>query len=280
MRSAPDHAGLEALPLEACLRLLASVPLGRVGFHSDGELVVLPVNYAVDGQDVVFRTGWGSKLSAAEAESLVVFEADDYDARTRTGWSVLMKGRATAVYEDADIRALDAVGLRSWTDSGIESFWIRIRPTELTGRMLLSATQDGAPGAGAGGGHVAPQVFDVLHGQAMHTRCTPFGQVGTVFSGSGAELVWVSKLGEVVDKNWFSSHEVDLILVIQGQLKFEFESPGEQDRVLGVGEVLVLPADTRCRAYRWPREASEATIFVAFYPTSRTRQHLSVAGSR
>jgi len=62
-----------------------------------------------------------------------------------------------------------------------------------------------------------------------------------VFSGHGIELVWVSKLGEPVDEDWFSSEEIDLILVVQGCLKFEFESPGQPDRVLGVGEVLVLP---------------------------------------
>lgn len=267
---APDHAGLEALPLEACLRLLASVPLGRVGFYSDGELVVLPVNYAVDGQDVVFRTGRGSKLSAAEAESQVVFEVDDYDAPTRTGWSVLLKGHATAVYEDDEIRSLDRLGLRSWAEGEDESFWVRIRPAELTGRLLPSRNGNSAVSDGHAG--AAPQVFDVLRGQALHVRSTPFGQVGTVFSGSGAELVWVSKLGEAVDESWFSAHEVDLLLVVQGRLKFEFESAAEPDRVLDVGELLVLPPNVRCRAYRWPREAEQATIFVAFYPVAKARR--------
>ena len=55
-----DHAGLETLPFHVCLRLLASVPIGRVGFYADGEVVLLPVNHAVDGQDVVFRTASGS----------------------------------------------------------------------------------------------------------------------------------------------------------------------------------------------------------------------------
>src|SRR5262245_48931732 len=44
-----DHAGLETLPFHVCLRLLASVPIGRVGFYADGEVVLLPVNHAVDG---------------------------------------------------------------------------------------------------------------------------------------------------------------------------------------------------------------------------------------
>ena len=116
------------------------------------------------------------------------------------------------------------------------------------------------------GGEPGPQVFNVLRGDASQVRSTPFGDVGTVFSGRGLEMVWVSKLAEPVDEDWFFSAEVDLILVVQGQLKFEFEAPGQPDRVLGVGDALVLPAGVRCRAYRWPRDAREATIFVAAYP--------------
>jgi hypothetical protein len=114
------------------------------------------------------------------------------------------------------------------------------------------------------------EVFNVVLGQAREIRSTPFGDVGTVFSGHGIEMVWVSKLAEPIDQNWFSSDRVDLILVVQGQLKFEFESPGQSDRVLSAGEVLVLPAGQRCRAYRWPRDRREATVFVAAYPTGQS----------
>jgi hypothetical protein len=107
-------------------------------------------------------------------------------------------------------------------------------------------------------------------GQAREVRSTPFGDVGTVFSGQGIEMVWVSKLAEPIDQNWFSSDRVDMILVVQGQLKFEFKSPGQSDRVLSAGEVLVLPAGQRCRAYRWPRDRREATVFVAASPTGQS----------
>jgi uncharacterized protein YjlB len=107
-------------------------------------------------------------------------------------------------------------------------------------------------------------------GQARAVRSTPFGAVGTVYSGQGIEMVWVSKRAEPIDQNWFSSDRVDLILVVRGQLKFEFESPGQPDRVLSAGEVLVLPAGQRCRAYRWPRDRREATVFVAAYPTGQS----------
>jgi uncharacterized protein len=114
-----DHAGLEMLPFEDCLRLLASAPVGRVGFCADGEVLVLPVNHAVDGQDVVFRAAHGSKLSAAEGQAVVAFEADAYDPQTRSGWSVLVHGRAEVVYDDAEIQRLSGSasirGLRPWT---------------------------------------------------------------------------------------------------------------------------------------------------------------------
>jgi nucleotide-binding universal stress UspA family protein len=134
MTALADHAGLEALPLEVCLRLLESVPVGRVSVYTDGEVIILPVNHVVDGQDVVFRTDRGSKLSAADRQDQVAFEADDYDPRTRTGWSVLVKGRAEVVHEDAEIQRLGRLGLYPWVTAVDRPFWIRIHPTSVTGR--------------------------------------------------------------------------------------------------------------------------------------------------
>ena len=130
-----DHAGLEILPFDVCLQLLATVPVGRVSFLADGEIVVLPVNHVVDGQDPVFRTARGSKLSAAEGQDLVAFEADSYDEGTQSGWSVLVNGRAQAVYEEAEIRRLSRLGLHPWVTAVDRPFWVRIRPTSITGRQ-------------------------------------------------------------------------------------------------------------------------------------------------
>jgi nitroimidazol reductase NimA-like FMN-containing flavoprotein (pyridoxamine 5'-phosphate oxidase superfamily) len=139
-RHPTDHAGLEVLRFEACLRLLASVPLGRVGFYADGEVLILPVNHAVDGQDVVFCTARGSKLSVAEGQNLITFEADDYDPRARCGWSVLVTGHAEAVYEDIEIQRLGRLGLHPWATAVERPFWIRIRPTAVTRRQIPPPT--------------------------------------------------------------------------------------------------------------------------------------------
>ena len=109
-----DHAGLEILPFDVCLRLLASVSVGQVGSFSDGEMVILPVNHVVDGQDPVFRTARGSKLSAAAGRNLVTFEADEYDEQSRSGWSIVVTGRAEVIYEDAEIQRLSQLGLHPW----------------------------------------------------------------------------------------------------------------------------------------------------------------------
>ena len=118
------------------MRLLASVPVGRIAFHADGEVVVLPVNHLVDGQDIVFRTASGSKLSAAEKADIVAFEADDYDAQTKSGWSVVVNGRAEILYENTETQRLDGLGLQPWPTAVDRPFWIRIRPTSVSGRQI------------------------------------------------------------------------------------------------------------------------------------------------
>ena len=113
-----------------------------------------------------------------------------------------------------------------------------------------------------------PRVFRILRQNALEIKNTPFGSVGKLFSGEGIEAVWVRKQNEDIDPDWFSQPLVDLILVVQGKLKVEFERSDLSSQVLEPGDLLILPANTRCRAYRWPRDAEEATVFIAVYPVT------------
>jgi nitroimidazol reductase NimA-like FMN-containing flavoprotein (pyridoxamine 5'-phosphate oxidase superfamily) len=133
---ATDRAGAEILHLGDCLLLLKSVPVGRIGFLSGGEVVILPVNFLVDGQDIVFRTGAGSKLSAAEVGHYVGFEADSYDAATRTGWSVIVNGLAEIADDAEESARLDRLGLSTWGGEASDRVWVRIRPSSITGRRI------------------------------------------------------------------------------------------------------------------------------------------------
>ncbi len=134
-----DHAGLEVLPFDSCLSLLDAVSVGRVGFVADGEVFVLPVNFVMDGQAVVFRTANGSKLASAEDESAVAFEVDNYDDITRSGWSILVRGRAEVVEDDAELGRLGRLGLSPWAGEENRPFWVRIRPTSVTGRRTAGS---------------------------------------------------------------------------------------------------------------------------------------------
>jgi hypothetical protein len=117
---------------------------------------------------------------------------------------------------------------------------------------------------------IPPQVFHVLKNQALEVQSSPYGAVGTLFRGEGLEAAWIYKQNEAIDSDWFSQDSVDLLVVLQGQLRIEFANPGFPPYLLQPGDVLVLPARTACRAYRWPRDAEQGTVFLAVYP-----QHVS-----
>jgi len=83
-----------------------------------------------------------------------------------------------------------------------------------------------------------PRVFHVLEGQALEVRPGPYGAVGTLFSGEGLEAVWVSKQNEAIDSDWFSQDSVDVLVVLQGQLRIEFANPDFPPCLLQLGAVL------------------------------------------
>jgi uncharacterized protein len=137
-----DQAGLQILHLGDCFGLLASAHLGRVGFTERGEVVILPVSFAMDGQDVVFRATAGSKLASAEVGQFVVFEADSYDAAAPSGWSVVVNGLAEIVDAADETARLDGLGLAPWGGTG-DPVWVRIRQSSINGRRILADAQAG-----------------------------------------------------------------------------------------------------------------------------------------
>jgi CBS-domain-containing membrane protein len=134
-----DHRGLRVLGLEECLDLLRHAPMGRVALVRNGEPIVIPVNHGIDNMSVVFRTTWGSKLVAAQQESLVAFEVDHADEERRGGWSVLVTGRASIVSDDDDVDRLNLLGVPAWTPVVEDALWVRITPNEISGRAIIDA---------------------------------------------------------------------------------------------------------------------------------------------
>jgi hypothetical protein len=129
-----DWAGQRVLAPDECYELLGATPVGRIGFLDAGSPVVLPVNFALDGRAVVFRSGPGSKLSAAILGQPVCFEVDAFDSFEHTGWSVVVKGVANSVNDSAEIERLEALPVQPWFHPEERTNWVRIRPDEVTGR--------------------------------------------------------------------------------------------------------------------------------------------------
>lgn len=137
-----DHRGLSVLGLDDCLRRIASTPVGRIAFHSDGETVILPVNHVVADSLIAFRARWDSTLAAAVNHESIAFEVDDYDALEHIGWSVLVKGIAATEYDAATCRHFEGMLGVPWEGPTEEVFWVAIRPEEVSGRELSSTRSE------------------------------------------------------------------------------------------------------------------------------------------
>nr|NLI51243.1 pyridoxamine 5'-phosphate oxidase family protein [Propionibacterium sp.] len=134
---------LWAIDPDECRRLLADAGVGRVCWQAGPGLTVLPVAYGVhDDGRLGFRAADGSILAALAAAGPVdvAFEVDDLDAATLTGWSVLVRGSATAW------RGEFPAGLcRPWAP-GERSTGVQITPQSYSGRIVSG--DDGQQGEG------------------------------------------------------------------------------------------------------------------------------------
>lgn len=98
-----DGRRLETLTRTEALRLLGSVPLGRVVFTHQALPAIRPVNHLLDGNGILIRTDGGSALAqsiVARGDLVVAYEADMIDHATQLGWSVIVVGRASKVADD------------------------------------------------------------------------------------------------------------------------------------------------------------------------------------
>jgi uncharacterized protein len=132
-----SQRSLVELTSEDCFALLGGVRIGRLAYCDEIGPVAIPVNFALAGQDIVFRME-PDNTALASALDMVAFEADHVDDTQDSGWSVVVRGRlATVDLDDVPmlLRQLSAGPPRPWA-AGVHNVWIRIRPELVTGRRL------------------------------------------------------------------------------------------------------------------------------------------------
>jgi|SRR3954447_22684720 nitroimidazol reductase NimA-like FMN-containing flavoprotein (pyridoxamine 5'-phosphate oxidase superfamily) len=128
---------VEELTTTECRELLAEHHFGRLGFVEQVGILplIVPVNYLLDDDTVVFRTDRGSKLAAAIHHAPVAFEIDGVDPEHRVGWSVLVRGHAEEVLDDTKCRQLQQTPLRAWTPKEKHRY-VCITPSQVIGRRI------------------------------------------------------------------------------------------------------------------------------------------------
>jgi nitroimidazol reductase NimA-like FMN-containing flavoprotein (pyridoxamine 5'-phosphate oxidase superfamily) len=130
---------VDTLSEAQCLRLLRTVPVGRVVYTEHALPAVLPVAFAVRADDrLVLALREGSTVTRALDGTVAAFQADQLDPATRTGWSVLVHGRAEVVRDPALHEHLLRTGPRPWVD-GQPQLFVLLTPELVSGRRLLPA---------------------------------------------------------------------------------------------------------------------------------------------
>ena len=131
----PDSVELST---EDCQRLLRAGTVGRVAVSTPGGPHIVPVNYVVSGDAVIFRTSPYSVLGSHARNSLLAFEIDHLDPRQDHSWSVVVRGRCEFIDDPRELDAHDdAKRPKAWV-TGSRNLFLRLPLTEVSGRSLGS----------------------------------------------------------------------------------------------------------------------------------------------
>lgn len=127
---------LEHMSREECMKYLERHPtrVGRIALAGPRP-DIFPVNYAVDGDSIVFRTDPGTKFHAAVHKAYVAFEVDWVEPGWQIGWSVVARGQARVVEDPAELKKLESVPLQPWVEGEKENF-VRVDTKLISGRRL------------------------------------------------------------------------------------------------------------------------------------------------
>lgn len=122
---------IKTLSEDRCWELLSQHRFGRLALAVGGEVDIYPVNFVVHQRKVYFRTAAGQKLSEVVISRKAAFEIDE----VVDGWarSVVLRGNAHWLTSEADIDAVEALGLKTYAPT-YKTNWVEIEPVGISGR--------------------------------------------------------------------------------------------------------------------------------------------------
>ena len=127
---------LQEMSAAECVELLAAGVVGRAAICTPDGPHVVPVNYAVDGDSIVFRTTPYSVLGTYGWAGDIAFEVDHIDTAAHAGWSIVARGRGEMVEDIEEMEEIRwAHDPKPWAD-GPRPLYVRLRWREITGRRI------------------------------------------------------------------------------------------------------------------------------------------------
>ncbi len=136
MAHSGDVTQTTELSYDKCRELLSGGVVGRAAVCTPTGPRILPVNYAVIDDSIVFRTTPYSVLGTYAWNTQLAFEVDQVDHEFQRGWSVVAVGRGEMVDDDADLAAIRAFRNPQPWAGGARLLYVRLRWDGLTGRQL------------------------------------------------------------------------------------------------------------------------------------------------
>ena len=132
-------AEVRELGYAECRALLMRGVAGRVAVSAPDGPHIVPLNYSVVDESIVFRTTPFSVLATYGRNAKLAFEVDSFRETRQIGWSVVARGRADVVSDTDELVHIRKVWPpEPWAD-GPRNLYFRLTWQELTGRSVGEA---------------------------------------------------------------------------------------------------------------------------------------------
>jgi uncharacterized protein len=129
-------SGLIALDRGECLQFLGATSVGRIAYPVDAGARILPVNYILANDCIIFRTVPDGEIYRHALSSTCAFEIDETDEFFESGWSVVVVGRLELATEDDFAQMQFGKQPEPWA-AGNRYMFVRLPCEEVSGRRIM-----------------------------------------------------------------------------------------------------------------------------------------------
>lgn len=134
--AAAEVGELVELDRRECLELLAAESVGRIAYAAGTGARILPVNYILVDDCIIFRTVPYGEIYRNALNSNCAFEVDEADEFFESGWSVVALGRLELATEDDFARMRYGKVPEAWA-GGNRYMFVRLPCEHLSGRRVI-----------------------------------------------------------------------------------------------------------------------------------------------